>query len=639
MKAKKIIVLMLALVLVCAVLVACNENTPQIETPKENDQDQNQSEYPFIEPEYPYPSEEKKPVADPDPNNPYDVNNDPRDYSDEEYKYDGTEMSVTLTNSESLNNLFYDYVLEDFGADKFVSIEEKYRSNTLWLRLQIKEGRSFNPQNIYSINPETFFRTFTIKLKEPGKENVLKYIDEFYQRKDVLYVDPELLGGGEWFDSWFTTPSTDLYSAGQWGLSKIQAYDAWDTTTGSSNISVGNIDSGILRAHPDLTNNVSADGYADTNENAFTDAANHGTITAGIIGAVGNNGKGISGVCWNVNLVSLKANIGSGDEQPQLVINAINYAISHNIKILNFSGGFYESQISVDERALLRSTISEYNGLLVLAAGNGNYNIVGENDSGKKLYPQSFDLDNILVVGASDIEDKKANFSNYSSQTVDLFAPGVSILSTCYDSDEGKYSYDYFSGTSMAAPFVTGVAALILSRYPYLSAKEIKKFIIQNVDTCEALFGKCVSGGRLNAMKAVGNSHTHPYFRSTYYNLGVNSGHIATCKACGFVKSTTHKWTEVKKPNTGIVIGYECMPCGAKAEVVALPNPMSVLAQSVLAQVNEKESVTSGDFGIEINRYVAIVRRNGKYYLMIACDDEGRRLADLSKILKREEKA
>lgn len=231
MKTKRILVAILLLVLVCAVLVACNENTPQIETPKENDQDQNQSEYPFIEPEYPYPSEEKKPVADPDPNNPYDVNNDPRDYSDEEYKYDGTEMSVTLTNSESLNNLFYDYVLEDFGADKFVSIEEDYRANTLWLRLQIKEGRSFNPQNIYSINPKTFFRSFILKLREPGKENILKYIDEFYQRKDVLYAEPELLGGGEWFDSWFTTPSTDLYSAGQWGLSKIQAYDAWDITT------------------------------------------------------------------------------------------------------------------------------------------------------------------------------------------------------------------------------------------------------------------------------------------------------------------------------------------------------------------------------------------------------------------------
>lgn len=287
MKTKRILVAILLLVLVCTIFVACNENTPQIETPKENDQDQNQSEYPFIEPEYPYPSEEKKPVADPDPNNPYDVNNDPRDYSDEEYKYDGTEMSVTLTNSESLNNLFYDYVLEDFGADKFVSIEEDYRANTLWLRLQIKEGRSFNPQNIYSINPKTFFRSFILKLREPGKENILKYIDEFYQRKDVLYAEPELLGGGEWFDSWFTTPSTDLYSAGQWGLSKIQAYDAWDTTTGSSNISVGNIDSGILRAHPDLTNNVSPVGYADPNENAFTDAANHGTITAGIIGAVG----------------------------------------------------------------------------------------------------------------------------------------------------------------------------------------------------------------------------------------------------------------------------------------------------------------------------------------------------------------
>ena len=94
---------------------------------------------------------------------------------------------------------------------------------------------------------------------------------------------------------------------------------------------------------------------------------------------------------------------------------------------------------------------------------------------------------------------------------------------------------------------------------------------------------------------------------------------------------------EVKKPNTGIVTGYECFNCHAKYQLVAIPNPSSLLAPNVLALINEKESVTSGDFDIEITKDVAIVKKDGKYYLMIACDDNGNPIADLSRVIRKDE--
>ena len=191
----------------------------------------------------------------------------------------------------------------------------------------------------------------------------------------------------------------------------------------------------------------------------------------------------------------------------------------------------------------------------------------------------------------------------------------------------------------MAAPFVTGVAALMLSLEPHLTTAQLKARIMQSVDQIPALTNLCISGGRLNAKKAI-DAHGHDsLYTCNYSSNGVWSGHVKSCKFCDYSELEAHKWNAIYAPKTNIVKYYVCAGCFEKTDIMAMPNPMSLLAPSVLAQVNEKESVTSGDFGIEIDRYVAIVRKNGKYYLMIACDDEGRRLADLSKILKREEKA
>ena len=597
MKAKKIIVLMLALVLVCAILVACNDDNGNKTDPVERPAEQ---------------PVERKPTVDPNPNNPYDVKNNDTDYSKGDWNFDGTAIIIDFTNAESLNNLFYDFQASDFGSDRYKSVRDRYPSELKDIRQKISSDSSDETVTKYN-------RSIRLELTTPSKEKVLEYIEELRKDKGIRYAGPELYG------SWFlTTNDTEINQEQQKVFDRIKLNDAWDITTGSSSITVGLVDSGINKTHEDLIGNIS---NISCGTDPYLDQVQHGTLTAGIIGAVGNNGKGTSGVCWNVKIASLKACVGAEHETIDLVIEAIKCAKENNIKLLNYSGGFYQNEINNDSELIrFKQAIDDYPGLIVVAAGNAGANI----DS-TKTYPHEFDCDNMIVVGATTTSDARASYSNYSATKVDLFAPGYAYTTN----NNGRYIG--LSATSLAAPYVTGVAALLLSKYPNLCAGELKCFIMQNVDQIASLSGKCVSGGRVNAKKALANAHTHHHFNSTYQNLGVKRGHIAICNLCGFEKSCLHNWMEVKKPNTGIVTGYECFNCHAKSQLVAIPEPFSLLAPNVLALINEKESVTSGDFDIEITKDVAIVKKDGKYYLMIACDDNGNPIADLSRVIRKDE--
>ena len=602
---RKVIITILILVFACMFFVACNEKEENVGG--------------------------RKPWAQPDPNNYYDVSQN-YDYSKNDFP--GEYVPVVLTNSESMNNLFYDYKIEDFGTNEdFCKIEEPDPFGWLVrIRKQIENSIPFSIDNIETVDPKGYTRMLKLYLTNPGKDNALRYINELNQKYYVLLAGTDGKGGGEWF----ATTSNDPYTSSQWGLEKIKAYDAWDIEKGNSTLTVGNIDSGINQTHEDLMGNMS---NLSCGTDPYTDSVNHGTRTAGIIGAVGNNGKGISGVCWNIKIASLKACIGASDEDMQLVIAAIEYAKANDIKLLNFSGGFYSGRNDHDTNAIaLKNAIASYNGLIVVAAGNHNFEIVDENSNGVKLYPQSFNLDNIIVVGASNINDERwissqLEASNYSSTIVDLFAPGVNIYSLSADLEQ---AYEYRTGTSLAAPFVTGVAALIWSVEPNLTATQVKNRIMQNVDPIPALSNMCVSGGRLNAQKAL-EAHTHNKNTCTYTNLGVKRGHTIECRYCDYTETDAHTWSPVKVPNTGIVKHHICIFCGAITDIIAIPNPTSLLTPNALALMNEKESSTSGDYEFEITQDIVFVKKNGKYYLMVACDENGNIIADLSKVLKKEE--
>lgn len=230
---------------------------------------------------------------------------------------------------------------------------------------------------------------------------------------------------------------------------------------------------------------VVGDDYKNVNERYYgtTDVtgpeADHGTHVAGIIGAVRNNSLGINGVADNVEIMAVRA-VPNGDERDKDVANAIRYAVDNGAKVINMSFGkpYSPEKKAVDEA--VRYAMSK-DVLMIHAAGNDGLNI----DSVAAFYPSKHYLDGKgtaaawIEVGASaatDDENLVASFSNYGKTSVDVFAPGVAI----YSSTPGS-KYDYHDGTSMAAPVVAGLAALIRSYYPKLSAVQVKEIILKSV--------------------------------------------------------------------------------------------------------------------------------------------------------------
>jgi len=301
-------------------------------------------------------------------------------------------------------------------------------------------------------------------------------------------------------------------------LQKINAEQAWEINDGNNEtVLVGVIDTGINggvnNGHEDLVNRMSNrdpslpilhQDYVDPfvpNQIPDDPDSGHGTFAAGIIAAEGDNNTGIAGVAWNVDveLVSLRAfftYINQNNEEvsealPQDVISAINFAASNDISILNYSAGSYTY------RQDIYTAIAAYDGLFVAGAGNN-----GTDNDTTGFYPASYDLPNIISVGASNNDDTKRHTSNHGDNTVDIFAPGSNVWSTIPTAAVPS-GYVSSSGTSFATPFVTGVAVLIMSIKPAMEPIDIKNCILYSADTITALDGLCVTGGRLNAYEAV----------------------------------------------------------------------------------------------------------------------------------------
>lgn len=352
------------------------------------------------------------------------------------------------------------------------------------------------PEN--QINVGEFREIISLELKTPGKNNVLEAIDQLERRDDVIYAGPDYIYTLE--STSIAETSDDPKVGEQWAIEKIDLPEAWEKFTKNTRVTVGVIDTGIDASHPDLTDNIDRSLSRDFSQgktevdSSPTDPNGHGTHVAGIIGADGDNGIGIAGVYWNTNLVSLKAFDSNNNYLTSNIIRAVDFAASVNIPILNFSGGQNGNDIA------LKQSIDNYRGLFVCSAGNDNLNT-----DVTLHYPSNYNnMNNVISVGASNQNDlrptnwidKNGNRhgSNYGAESVDIFAPGDHIYSTI---PGGGYGYKY--GTSMATPYVTGVAALILSQYPDMNAGTLKANILESADKVQAFSGLCKTGGRLNA--------------------------------------------------------------------------------------------------------------------------------------------
>ena len=299
----------------------------------------------------------------------------------------------------------------------------------------------------------------------------------------------------------------------------IKATDAWDISTGSHEVVIGVIDSGMDYNHPDLVDNRwvnpgdlpgSTYGYSTLNaELDPMDSDSHGTHVAGTIGATGNNGIGVVGVNWNVTLLPCQF-LGPTGGSTAGAIECINYftdlKLNHgvNVKATNNSwgGGSYSDTL----RAAIESG-GDAGILFIAAAGNS-----GVDADSTPMYPAAYDLDAIVSVASTDRNDQLSIFSsgasNYGAVSVDLGAPGSAILSTVPGG-----GYASYSGTSMASPHVAGAAALLWSVNPDITPLEMKSILMDSGDSLSALEGKTVSGKRLNLATAMVDADPTPSFR------------------------------------------------------------------------------------------------------------------------------
>lgn len=344
------------------------------------------------------------------------------------------------------------------------------------------------------IERSTIARMEVIRLG-PGEDRDAA-IAELSRRPDVLYAEPNHV-----VRTLAPVIPNDPGFEFQWGLhntgqangrpdADIDAPEAWAITRGDGAVRVAVVDTGIDAEHPDLQGNVLPDGkdwVDDGTANHLTDPNGHGTHVAGIIGAVGDNGVGVAGVAWEVGLMSLRVLDPDGSGSTADVAEAFNHAGENAVPIVNASLGWRQWSQAVHD------AITEQPGtLFVVAAGNAS----GNNDR-DPTYPCAFRLPNVLCVTATNRWDGRASFSNIGPRTVHLGAPGRDILSTWTGS-----AYAWSTGTSMAAPHATGVAALVRSEHPDASAAQVREALLRSVDPLRSI-DQTVAAGRLNAAVAL----------------------------------------------------------------------------------------------------------------------------------------
>ena len=397
--------------------------------------------------------------------------------------------------------------------------------------------RQWGGNVVEEISPDTYVVTV-------ADDDIVELSVAWSAQPQVDYAEPDYILAGT--DALPLDPLVDRIfgfdNIGQIGGTPgadIDAPQAWDVVTGTRRVVLANIDSGVDYFHPDLAANIwvnpneipgdgidnDGNGYiddihgidaAENDSDPISIDSEHGTHTAGTMGAVGNNGIGVSGVNWDVQIMVLRLNDPDGEFTVSRAVKLVNYMTmmknEYGINIVasnnsyggtTFSNSFYE--------AIRRS--NEAGIAFVASAGNSN-----RNTDQSPHYPGSYDLPGVITVAATDKNDTTDSvfaFTNYGSESVDLGAPGTTVLSTVPFGD-----YAYFSGTSMAAPMVSGAIGLLKGIDPDASVAEIKDVILASTDPLDGLAGRTVSGGRLNLANAVAA------IADDYYRLNVQRGQV-----------------------------------------------------------------------------------------------------------------
>ena len=456
------------------------------------------------------------------------------------------------------------YVFAQKSKEVYVKDEllVKYKGGTV-SRAAFETNQSFGASVIEEF-PELGWQ----RIKLPTGISVLQAESHYKNLPDIETVQPNF------YYHLLATPN-DAQFGSMYGMSKISAPQAWDLTSGNPNVVVAVIDTGIRYTHEDLSPNMwrntgeiqnngiddDSNGFIDDyygydfffNDADPIDENGHGTHTAGTVGAAGNNTLGVTGVNWNVKLMAIKIYNSSGfGTTSAMLINAYNYVRMMknrgvNIRVTNNSYGGCDEACGFDQATKdAIDALGDTDVLQAFAAGNN-----GTNNDSIPFYPSNYTSPSILSAASSTSTDARSGFSCFGATTVDLAAPGSSILSTYRTSDS---NYATLSGTSMATPHVAGAAALLLASNPSLSAASVKATLMNTADQIPSWNGLVKSNGRLNVFNAIQNPTICNFGVSlTTQNVptaGGNHSVSVTCPTnCDYSSISRNDWITVTSGN------------------------------------------------------------------------------------------
>ena len=372
-------------------------------------------------------------------------------------------------------------------------------------------ARRLTPQQLAQARPLRHVHAVRLKVNA-GAE--LTTAAQFKSMPDVEYAEPNYIAHA------VETPN-DPYFSQQWGLTTINAPQAWDISHGSSGVTVAIVDTGIDGTHPDLTGRVLA-GYDFVSDRSLSAGADsddneHGTHVSGIVAASTGNGVGVAGVAWTASLLPVKVLDSSGSGTYSAVADGIEYAADNGAKVINLSlGGSADSSVLDDAVNYAHAA-----GCLVVAAA-------GNSGSDAPFYPAA--CPNVMAVAATTSDGSVAYYSNYGS-FLSVAAPGDYILSTLPGG-----GYGYLSGTSMAAPHVSGLAALAWAVCPHDSNDHVRQVIENTATSLDS--SQDVGSGLIDAAATIGSYFSAPSGPVTLIaDSGTNPGavtvRVQTNSVCG----------------------------------------------------------------------------------------------------------